>query len=420
MPIKAHRGPRFNSEVLVVGLDMAKQRHVAVAETEGRFSRPLQVKNDWTSFVALETWARQEMRRARCTSLVFAMESTGHYHKPLEEWLTRCGHAVRFVSTLATRHAKVLLDDSTSKTDQKDACVIADLARHGKSLPIASQGALYAELRYLGEFRSRLVEEKTQSLNRLHRVLDVAFPELPGLFSDLGGRAVRLLLAKAPFPDDVVNLGLDELTKLLRAASRGKLEQARAEQILAAAGQSVGCRRGVGALRPEVAYQLKRLDELEKELAELESMLVSQAQKVAYFRDLSAIPQMGAVTVAVLLGEFGDIQQYQHANQLVKKAGLAVTERSSGKYQGKRRLSKRGRAQARHLLYLAVMRMLKKGAPLHGLKLNHPMKSGPRLGVLGMKRLLRTIYAVAQRSEAFDLKRFEVKLAPNAGQKLTA
>lgn len=409
MTIRAYRGPRFNDDVLVIGLDMAKRRHVAVAEALGRFSKPLPVNNDWASFEKLEAWARKEMARHGCASVVFAMESTSHYHKPLEEWLLRRGHTVRFVSTFATSRAKEMLDGSPLKNDEKDACVVADLARQGKSLPLAQHDERYAELRHLSEFRQRLTEEKTQCLNRLHRVLDQCFPELPGLFSELEGKACRALLAKAPLPGDVVSLGLEALSELLRSASRGRLGHERAEQMLAAARTSVGCWRGIAGLRHEIAYQLRRLDDLERELAAIERELVSRAEAVPCYRELAAIPQLGAVSAAALLGEFGDIREYQHARQLIKKAGLTVTERSSGQHQGKRRLSKRGRAPARHLLYLATLRMLKPGAPLHGLKRNHAGKSGTALAVVGMKRLLRTIFAVANRGEVFDLERFRVQ-----------
>jgi transposase len=380
----------------------------------------LSVNNDWASFEALEAWARQTAARAQCSSLVFALESTGHYHKPLEEWLSRRGHAVRFVSTLATCRAKVLLDDSTTKTDEKDACVIADLARHGKSLPIAGQEERYAELRYLGEFRQRLTEEKTQVLNRLHRLLDLCFPELPGLFSELEGRAVRALLAKAPTPEEVVLLGIEELTSLLREASRGRLKRERAEQVLAAAKTSIGCRRGVNKLKLEVPYQLGRLDELERQLAEVERELVTTSEPIPYFRDLAAIPHLGAVTVAILLGELGDIRKYQHMDQLVKKAGLTLTERSSGKHKGKRRLSKRGRAQARQMLYLAATRMMKKDAPLQNYRLNHPSKPGTTLAVMGMKRILRMLFAVVHTNTAFNPTHFEVKLVKKSSEELAA
>jgi transposase len=418
--IKAYRGPRFNDDVLVVGLDVAKHRHVSVAEAHGRFSKPLPVGNDWAGFEALESWARRAAAGARCASLVFALESTGHYHKPLEEWLTRRGHEVRFVSTLATSRAKALLDDATTKTDEKDACVIADLARHGKSLPIAAQEERYAELRYLGEFRQRLTEEKTQCLNRLHRLLDLCFPELPGLFSELDGRALRALLAKAFIPEEVAALGVEGLAELLRKASRGRFKRDRAEQVLAAAEKSVGCRRGVKALKLEMSYQLGRLDELEARLAEVERELEETAAPIPYYRELAAIPHLGEVTVAVLLGELGDVRKYRHANQLVKKAGLTLTERSSGKHKGKRRISKRGRAQARQMLYLAAIRMMKQGAPLHNLRANHPGKPKTTLAVMGMRRILRMVFALVHKGGAFDRATFEVKLAEKASEKLAA
>ncbi|MFC4807959.1 transposase [Paenibacillus sp. GCM10023250] len=59
-----------------------------------------------------------------------------------------------------------------------------------------------------------------------------------------------------------------------------------------------------------------------------------------------------------MLGEAGDLSGYSHGNALLRHAGLNLAEASSGKWRGKKVLSKRGRLRLRHFLYLMTMCMV--------------------------------------------------------------
>jgi transposase len=59
--------------------------------------------------------------------VVFGVEPTANYHKPLGEHLIKCGRMVVLVSGVAVKRNRELLDGRWDKHDTKDAANIADL-----------------------------------------------------------------------------------------------------------------------------------------------------------------------------------------------------------------------------------------------------------------------------------------------------
>lgn len=422
MPIKTQHGRRINETTLVVGIDIAKRSHVAVAEgPDGAFTKPLSFHNFLEGFLSFEAWLRKSAERFGTVAIVIGFEPTGHYWKPLAEWLIRRKYELRFVSSVLTKRAKEMLDGSPLKTDAKDARVIADLIRQGKSRPMSTQEGIYQELRYLGEVRHRLTVERTSLLNRLNRLLDLLFPELPSMFRHLDCVTLRTLLKTAPTPDAVLELGVEGLASLLTRASHGKLGRKRAEAIRAAAERSVACRFGSETLLFELRLLMPRIEEVLAQRAQVDTRMEAMVREIDYGAKLLSIPGVGPVTVAVFLGEVGDLRGYRNAKQVLKMAGLNMFERSSGQHQGKRRMSKRGRPELRRILYLAAVRMTVKGMPLRGMydKMS-PSKPTQKVAVAGMRRLVKAMFAMVRDDRAFEQLRFEVRPTMSVGQSLAA
>jgi transposase len=59
--------------------------------------------------------------------VVFGMEPTADYHKPLGEYLITHGHMVVLVAGTAVKRNRELLDGRWDKHDTKDAANVADL-----------------------------------------------------------------------------------------------------------------------------------------------------------------------------------------------------------------------------------------------------------------------------------------------------
>lgn len=73
------------------------------------------------------------------------------------------------------------------KTDVKDAQWIADLLQHGLLTASFVPDQPQRDLRELLRYRTRLVQERTQEINRVHKVLEDANIKLGDVVSDVMG-----------------------------------------------------------------------------------------------------------------------------------------------------------------------------------------------------------------------------------------
>ena len=84
-----------------------------------------------------------------------------------------------------------------------------------------------------------------------------------------------------------------------------------------------------------------------------------------------------------------------------------MAERSSGTYQGRLRISKRGRARARQWLYFAVLRLVQQCGvrPWYEAKKARHEGEARRVLVAVMRKLAVALYHVGVRNEGFQPRR---------------
>src|SRR5260221_12036196 len=80
------------------------------------------------------------------------------------------------------------------KTDGKDAEWLADLLRHGLRKASFVPPQPVRELRELTRYRKTLVQERTEEVNRLQKVLEGANIKLAAVASDVLGKSGRAML----------------------------------------------------------------------------------------------------------------------------------------------------------------------------------------------------------------------------------
>jgi transposase len=122
-----------------------------------------------------------------CTHV--AMESTSVYWKPIYNILE--GHLELLL--VNARHVKNV---PGRKTDISDAEWLADLLRHGLLRGSFVPPREQRNLRDLTRQRSKLVEERTRQVNRLHKVLEDANIKLTSVATDVMGVSGRAMLAE--------------------------------------------------------------------------------------------------------------------------------------------------------------------------------------------------------------------------------
>jgi len=396
------RSKRIQSNIVIVGVDIAKDKNVAVAQIgDNSVLKPLQFSTDEAGFKALLAYAGRAHRMSE--GVVFALEPTGHYGAPLVQWLQAREHVVHRVEALHVSRFKELFDGTRRKTDAKDAAVIADLCRQGKYSPWRILKGPFAELRVLSRRRQQLVKHKGQVKNQLHRHVDEVFPELRGQFHSLTCTTALELLSESSAPAEVAAMSLKALEALLRRASRGKLGVARARALQVVARRSVGASDAPVAHRLAIRQAVETLTRVRAQLAEVEEEMRAQLTHVPYAELLLSVPHIGVITVATLLGEMGDFRDFDRAAKLIKMAGLDLVEHSSGKRTGKHRISRRGRSYARQILYLAAIRMGPNVLGRHRRRMVELNKKEPmKAAVANACRLLRVLHAMVRDGVAFD------------------
>ena len=112
---------------------------------------------------------------------------------------------------------------------------------------------------------------------------------------------------------------------------------------------------------------------------------------------------------ARLLGETGPLSDFRSEEKVMRYAGLNLCMRKSGQYQGKYKISKKGRPLLRKVLSQIVLQLVRKNA-LYG-KYYHEKKErqnipGSKMMTIVMRQYLRKFYGWHRSGEAFDEKRF--------------
>jgi len=111
--------------------------------------------------------------------VVFGLEPTSVYHKPLAEHLIEQGHLVVYATNEAIKKNRSLIDGRWDKNDTKDSANVADLVAQGKSHYYDLPELRLRDLRSLLLLRKRLKKQVHSCRVRIRNNLVAQyFPEL--------------------------------------------------------------------------------------------------------------------------------------------------------------------------------------------------------------------------------------------------
>ena len=149
---------RGSEEHLIVGIDVAKEKHYAYFGTAGGKSllRKLIFENNKNGFDTLLHRAGAIMCQEGLTKAVYGVEPTADYHKPLGEYLINNGQTLVLVANGAVKHNRELLDGRWDKNDTKDCANAADLISQGKFLYYDLPEPAIRDLRNLSSLKGTL------------------------------------------------------------------------------------------------------------------------------------------------------------------------------------------------------------------------------------------------------------------------
>lgn len=352
---------RGSDKFLVVGMDVAKTNHHAFFGTpNGRTLRKdLAFDNSIASFDKVRALATELCRQHGLADVVYGLEPTASYHKPLAEYLISQKEHVVYVSNVAVAKNRALLDGRWDKNDKKDAANVADLVGQGRCLFYDLPDDNLRELRSLIAFRSKQKKEEHALRMRLrNNLLAQYFPEMdkyhPGR-----GQQDDVFLSVAQYcldPREIASMEFDAFLKVVSTRKIRIEQERRLRQLWEAAKVSAGC-RAHDAAKWEAQSLVVKLKAARESIKENERRIQLIAQQFLEYESLMSIPGFGPVVSAMVLAAIGNPFRFQNRKQILRLAGLDLSAERSGKTSDSAKpvISKQGKAALRYALVQAAM-----------------------------------------------------------------
>lgn len=333
------------------------------------------------------------------TDCKVAMEATGHYWQNLFAALASAGFEIALLNPVRT-HNFAKEDLARTKTDAIDALGIARFAQQKRPAPTRLPDSATQELRELVRLRDRVVQDMGDAVRRLHRVVDLGFPEFTRYVKTLDSELATTLLHEYPtaaaFP--VVPRPLAKLVY----DGRRKVGPELARQLVDVAKVSVGRHHG-DAYRVQVRYACEDVDVARRRLRELERGIETTLRDHEVGTLLTTITGIGPQTAARLVAEVGDFGRFSGPEKLAAYVGAIPGIKHSGKSKPHGAMTTIGNARLRCALWMPLLSAVRSNPWLRAY-FRHLVAAGkPKKVALvaAMRKLLHAIYSVATNRRPF-------------------
>jgi transposase len=310
-----------------VGIDIAKEVHwVTAIDDYGEIRLDHRLDNTPAAIEALIG----ELRALE-GEVVIGLDMVGGIAGLAAAMLAAAGFRLVHVPGLAVNRARQGTTGGESKSDPRDARVIADQTRIRRDLrPIEAGTELDLEIRLLAKRRRDLVDDQTRRLNRLRDLLVSIFPGLERAL-DFTTKGALWLVSKYVTPAELRQASRRKVVRHLQRAGGLPNVKTLADAALAAAEAqriAISGERMSAVLIRELAVEAlttrERIATLDREL----EALLQHCPNAVLIRSL---PGMGVVLTAEFIAEVGSVHRFSSADALAAAAGLAPVLRQSGK-----------------------------------------------------------------------------------------
>jgi len=240
------KGIRGSKEHLIVGIDVAKDKHKAFFGTASgkTLLKRLVFENTSEGFERLLIQTEALKVQHGLTKTVFGLEPTANYHKPLGEFLIKGAHQVVLVSGVAVKRNRELLGGRWDKHDTKDSANVADLISQGKCLFYEYPVLALRELRSLLSLKRRLKKQEHALKVRIrNHLLAQYFPELDRYYGQSEPDGLSIVRWGVN-PSVIAGLEYEHFLQLIAPRTRSIAHQKRLKAIWEKAVASIGCEAG--------------------------------------------------------------------------------------------------------------------------------------------------------------------------------
>jgi len=287
------------------------------------------------------------MYKENKNDVIISFEPTGHYWLNIDKYFRDCGQETVLMPTYTVKQEKEQYDQNPTKSDPKDAILIARLTSEGKYVKPIERNEIYQDIYSGYQIYDDIQKEINRVKNKIHVWNDKYFPEVEHVYK-IDSVAIKPIYENQLIPSEINNMALEVFIELM-TKDNGYAKKSNIINLKKLCEKS-------NAINIDnfSKYEIKRLYEryqqLVNELEEIKNKLIELASQIDYVEKLVEISGINYISVVGIIAETGDLRNYEHAKQLMKMSGLSLKESSSGQKKGKKHISKRGRSKLRRNL----------------------------------------------------------------------
>jgi transposase len=348
----------FVVDKILVGIDPAKIKHqAAVLNKNGiQVGHSFVFKKTYSGYTE-ELWnkLRQILLQFNSKDVVFAIETSCNLWQTLASYLYKKGFFVLLVSPLSTKHSRPIMNHDFSRTDPKDALLIANNARDGYFDFYKEFNDHINAMHNLSIAYHKLRKELVCNRQRLRAFMDLVFPEFLNIIKP-DTQTALYLLKKYFLPQDFINMDIKKEALIIKKISISQYGLESLSELQQAAHQSIGIpvqNENIESQRLILNTWIILIENLEKQLDIILEKLISLAKQTPYFSILSSFKGHGIADtlIALFIAETRDLSAYTHYKKLEKLAGYNLKRNQSGQYIGPRKMSHIGNKRLSWILY---------------------------------------------------------------------
>ncbi len=340
----------------IVGIDPSKEKSdTAVLDQNGLLlGKTFTFKNNQEGFQK-QLWncLNERIYDLSKENTIFAIEAACNLWQKLADYLSVKGFNVVIVNPLSTYKARSLINHSFSKTDAKDALVIANLTREGYFDFYRIHSDSTKALHDMSVTYDKLKRTLSQSRLRLRALVEFTFPEFPKIVR-MNTNTALYLLEHYITPQEFLNADIFQTVQGMNRVSRKQKGIHTFKQIQEAAEKSIGLTLDEEQIKAAHMARDAWVAMLKLTLVQIDrvlSQIIARARTMPYFDILTSIKGISDISASLFIAEIRDLHNFRHYKQIEAFAGLGLRIADSGTYRGYRHINHIGNSRLRTILY---------------------------------------------------------------------
>lgn len=393
----------------VIGLDVAKGESQVQAYLQRKkpYKKSFKFKHNTEGLERFSAFC-QEVEQASGSYPTVILESTGHYHEPVTQFLER-NEMVYFLVNPIVSHGAKQTNMRKVKTDAVDAAHLCELYYKEDLVPYQKRSVQIQNLRHLTRQHDALTDSYVEVKLKFQTVLDQLFPEYKKVFGSVYSRVSLHILLEFPTPKSVLDSDTEKLAESIKTHCHARSYSwavKKASRLRKAALSDPFQETLYHSQLISLEMYIKLLLEYQKHLSVLKEEIDAQAKELDDYDLIQSIPGIGDKIAATILSEIGGIDRFSHPKKLVAFSGIDPRVHESGKFKAtQNRMTKRGSSKLRQALYTAVLCGLRKSRNTRLIAFYQSKRDEgkPHKVVMGacMNKLIHWIFYMLKRKETF-------------------